>query len=271
MISIITVNYNDGLGLETTINSVRDQTFRDYEHIVIDGGSTDNSKEVLSLYQEDLTYAVSEPDSGVYNAMNKGIRASNGKYLMFLNSGDALANDNALMQVSEFFEEDIDIFYGDLILVSGLEEKKRTYPDVLSFHYFFHRGHIPHPAMFTKRSLFDDIYYYKEDFKIVSDWDFYVCAICKYNVSYKHIDVVVTRFDTEGISSRPEHRQTLLDEKEASLRANFPLFYEDHEELQKSNILMESSKFRMLRRLEEHTFANKVITFWLKLLSRLFT
>ena len=94
--SIITVNLNNACGLEDTIISVFNQTCHDYEFLIIDGGSTDNSRTIIEQYQNQINYWVSEPDNGIFNAMNKGIKASRGEYLIFMNSGDCFYNGKVL-------------------------------------------------------------------------------------------------------------------------------------------------------------------------------
>ena len=98
-LSIITINYNNKNGLQKTIDSVISQTFKDFEWIIIDGGSTDGSKELIEKYSQHITYWVSEPDKGIYNAMNKGIKVAKGEYLFFLNSGDYLVQPNTINQI----------------------------------------------------------------------------------------------------------------------------------------------------------------------------
>ncbi len=104
LLSIITINYNDKFGLERTIKSVQEQTFTNFEHIIIDGGSTDGSKEVIEANKNSFSYWVSEPDKGIYNAMNKGIKEAKGEYLFFLNSGDHLNGQNALDKIHVSFK-----------------------------------------------------------------------------------------------------------------------------------------------------------------------
>ena len=116
-LSIITVNLNNRDGLQKTIDSVICQTFRDFEWIVIDGGSTDGSKELIEQYADHFAYWVSEPDKGIYNAMNKGIKVAKGEYLQFLNSGDSLWNETTLQGVVPFFSGTTDIFYGDVAIM----------------------------------------------------------------------------------------------------------------------------------------------------------
>ena len=105
--SIITVNYNNYEGLRRTIKSVVCQTYKDYEYIIIDGGSTDGSAELIRQYTDHLTFWVSEPDKGIYNAMNKGVAHANGEYLNFMNSGDCFYDENVLQTLKAHLDSDI--------------------------------------------------------------------------------------------------------------------------------------------------------------------
>jgi len=166
-LSIITVNLNNKNGLQKTIDSVVSQTFKDFEWIVIDGGSIDGSRELIEQYADHFAYWVSEPDKRVYNAMNKGIRVAKGDYLQFLNSGDWLWNETALERCfSHGFTADI--AYGDLYIFreNGFEE--RCYSDHL--------------------------------LKIVSDWKFFLIQFIN-NKSFEHINEFVIAFDKSGMSS----------------------------------------------------------------------
>lgn len=270
LISIITINYNNKAGLTNTINSVISQSFKDFEYIIIDGGSTDGSAAVIESNKEELSYWVSEKDSGIYNAMNKGIRTSKGGYLLFLNSGDTLNAINTLESVSEYLKTNKDIYFGDLELIHKTRREVKVYPDELSFNYFYNKGHIPHPSSFIKRALFDEVYYYKEKFKIVSDWDFFVCSICKYNASYTHINQVISNYTTDGISGDPKYVQLLQQEREQSIKDNFPLFIEEAKRLVKHDKEFELNRFKMLSALEENTIAQKMNSIWLTILTKLF-
>ena len=99
LISIITINFNDKIGLQRTFDSVFAQDFNDFEYIVIDGGSNDGSKELIEENTDKISYWISEPDKGIYNAMNKGIKVANGEYLLFLNSGDKFYNKKSLILI----------------------------------------------------------------------------------------------------------------------------------------------------------------------------
>jgi len=271
LISVISINYNNNAGLKRTIESVSEQSFKDYEYIIIDGNSNDGSKNVIDKHKNSINYWISEEDSGIYNAMNKGIKASNGNYLLFLNSGDTLNDADTLKEVSDYLKSNMDIYYGNLELIYEEHREIKIYPDELSFNYFFNRGHIPHPASFIKRDLFNQIYFYREDFKIVSDWDFFVCAICKFNVSYLHIDLLVSNYATDGISSNPQFAELSKNEKAQSLKDNFPLFTDEAKRLVEYDKKFKLNRFKMLNVLEENSFAQKMNSIWLTILTFLFS
>lgn len=212
-LSIITINYNNKAGLQRTIDSVICQTWRDFEWIIIDGGSTDGSKELIEKYREHFAYRCSEPDKGIYNAMNKGIAKAKGDYLQFLNSGDALHNENVLFLI---FKEgfNADILYGDLNLVSKNRIRKIIYPDHLTFPFFLCKS-IGHPSSFIRTSLLKESNY-NENYKIVSDWYKFMELYLECR-SFSHISLVIVDFDTTGISStnhalEMEERDCVLEE-----------------------------------------------------------
>ncbi len=196
-LSIITVNLNNKDGLRKTIDSVVSQTFQDFEWIVIDGGSTDGSKELLEQYADHFSYWVSEPDKGIYNAMNKGIKKAQGEYLQFLNSGDWLVDKTALERCFAH-NFSADIAYGDLYFCNGAEKEVCHYPQSVSFR-FFYLSSIGHPTSFIKRSILRETLY-DEGLKIVSDWKFFLVQAMR-SKRFEHIDEIVCCFDTKGISS----------------------------------------------------------------------
>ena len=198
-LSIITINYNNADGLKQTLHSVLEQTYQEYEYIIIDGGSNDESKQHILACQDRLGYWCSEKDKGIYNAMNKGILKATGEYILFLNSGDYLHDNKVLEKVIPNLSGE-DIVYGDLLLLdNGGKTKVRVYPDHLSLRYML-SDTIGHPASFIKRDLFSGSLY-SENLKIVSDWEFFLKKIIKCQASYKHIALLVSVFDLTGISS----------------------------------------------------------------------
>lgn len=219
-ISIITISFNNKQGLEKTIESVVNQNYKDFEYIVIDGGSTDGSKELIEKNDDKISYWISEPDKGIYNAMNKGIKASKGEYLLFLNSGDKFYSENSLMLGSQYLGEE-DIIYGDLEVVAEENSYIKKYPSGLSL-FYFHEEALPHPATFIKKTAFERFGLYDENLKIVSDWKWFLLSICSHNASFKKIEEVISTFYLDGISSNAENQQKISNEKTLVFETYFP-------------------------------------------------
>ena len=269
MISIITINYNDAAGLEKTIQSVLSQIKAHYEFIVIDGGSTDNSIAIIEKHQQHIAYWITEPDTGVYNAMNKGITQASQEYVYFLNSGDSLYDSSVLMKVQTAMQSNHDIYYGNIMQDYPEGLVLRTTPEQLSFSFFFRRT-IPHQASFIRRSLFQSIGLYNETLRIVADWEFFVLAICKYNASYQYVPETIALYDTTGLSSAADNKGLFSAEKQTSLKTHFPLFYKDVVALEDFNTYFGLKRFKMLKQLERSRIAQKLNTIWLGVLSWVF-
>lgn len=198
-LSIVTINYNDKDGLEKTINSVIGQTFRDFQYIIIDGDSNDGSKDILLKYQDELDVAISEKDSGIYNAMNKGASYAKGEYLLFLNSGDELYDDTVLSQV--FINKPAtDIVSCQCLNYDAKHRWLKIPPKNVSL-FTFTGGSLPHPSSFIKKTLFDKIGGYIETYKIISDWCFFIDALLVEQCSYSTLPITTTKFNCFGISS----------------------------------------------------------------------
>lgn len=224
-ISIITINYNNLEGLKRTVESVINQTWRDFEYIVIDGGSTDGSTEYIKSQSENIDYWVSESDKGIYNAMNKGIKVATGEYLLFLNSGDHLYSNMVLEQNHKFLTLQ-DIIYFNLQVIDENQKFIKKYPDELSFSYFM-KDTLPHPATFIKKGVFDKIGKYDESLVIVSDWKFFIESICKFNSSYIRIDEVFSTFYMNGLSSSSQNKILIVKEKQKVLNSEFRAYIND--------------------------------------------
>ncbi|MCL1946743.1 MAG: glycosyltransferase [Chitinivibrionia bacterium] len=220
-LSIITVNLNNKAGLADTAKSVVAQTYTDYEWLVIDGGSTDGSVEVIKEYADKtdkLVYWCSEPDGGIYQGMNKGIEKAKGEYCWFLNSGDYAYKNTTLAEIfANKFDEDI--VYGDIYIKSPQEidierlsmlvktKKNGVYNPV----NWMSECVIRHQASFIKRDLLIDLGLYKaKDYSIAADMEFFVRAIFKYSAKVKHIDIVFATYIIGGISS-------IIDDKTQNL------------------------------------------------------
>ena len=228
-ISVITVNLNNRAGLERTIASVEAQSCRDFEWIVIDGGSTDGSRELITQHADRISYWVSEPDGGIYNGMNKGIRASHGSYLLFLNSGDCLYNKDVLAEV-ELLLQDQD-FYVGRIADRAIDLKMTDEKDICSL---LTVTSLPHQATFTRRDVFEKYGMFCEDVLIASDWWLSFNALILGNASIKKLPLVISVYDRNGISST---RSDLLAAEREKLLSQFPRvqcvshFYRDNIEI----------------------------------------
>lgn len=223
-LSIITINYNNASGLERTIKSVVAQTRSNIEYIVIDGKSTDESSDIIHSYTDRIDYWVSEPDLGIYNAMNKGIKQAKGEYLLFLNSGDELDSKTDLQTIINELSSNEDIFIFNVELVSGYTKQKKFYPEVLDIKYFF-SDTIAHPGALISKKVLIDHGGYNESYKIVSDWAFFVDAICFSKCSYKFIDKDLAIFYHDGISSKPENMDLITHEQRKHIKENYPQLY----------------------------------------------
>ena len=258
LISIITINYNDKEGLDRTFKSVINQNWKEFEHIIIDGGSTDGSEKFIENNSSFFSYSISELDDGIYNAMNKGIKQANGEFLIFLNSGDVFFNDNVLDNLVDNLMSDFDeIVYGDVLLTNEKTDLNRIqiHPKNLTFNYFFNQT-ICHQACVFKRELFDSIFYFNERYKIVSDWEFLIFAIFKKEVKIRKLPLVVSNFDTTGISSNLEMRVIAKEEREEVLRKYFPLLIDDYKKLNRYT----SKRFQQLLNIQKSVFFRKLVS-----------
>ena len=231
-LSIITVNYNNLQGLKKTVESVLAQTFTDLEYILIDGGSDDGSKEFIEAHANHFSFWVSEKDRGVYEAMNKGIQQANGAYLLFLNSGDYLTDNNALNKVLSIHSSK-DIIYCDLFWETDGQRIYQPYPDVLSFEYFIVKE-LPHQASFISRELFSRVGLYDDTCRIIADWKFFILAVLKYNCSCEHIEYPVSVCDRKGISCDPLNAETIKSGRNEIINRYFSVFLNDYENLIKT-------------------------------------
>ena len=224
-LSIITINMNNAAGLKKTIESVLEQTFTDYEYIVIDGGSSDGSVDVIKQYADRITYWVSEPDNGIYHAMNKGIIQAKGEYCQFLNSGDWILASHGLQYIFDKNPVE-DICFCDVQY--GKDEQKFT--DRLSLLTFVESS-FSHQASFIKRSLFSTYGLYNEKNKIISDWEFFIKTIIISQCSYLHIPFTLLYIDTNGISWVSVNQELLEMERMKIIKENFPIMHEVYQRI----------------------------------------
>jgi glycosyltransferase involved in cell wall biosynthesis len=223
--SIITINLNNYLGLERTIKSVISQNLENSEYIIIDGASTDGSLDIILKYADRLDYWVSEPDTGIYNAMNKGILSAKGDYCIFMNSGDILI-DNVLEEVDNLkLSEDIIVgnnyeFHDGLKILRIADTKNE-----LTF-YDFYNNTICHQAAFIKRKLLIKNGMYDENCKLVSDWLFFINQIIFNEVSVKTINLDISCVEDNGIGRSKQYGIELIKVIKTLLPSKVLLDYE---------------------------------------------
>ena len=225
-ISVITINYNNSEGLLQTIRSVISQDYNSFEYIVIDGGSTDGSTNVLQQYSKAITRYVSEKDAGIYNAMNKGIDLAVGEYLLFLNSGDVFADKTAL---SSFLlaEADEPIIYGNLLLKSASGKiASYNYLPRTDF-YEVYKESLPHPGTLVRKDVFKCVGGFSENDKITSDWQFFMLALFKYKFAARYVNKAISIFASGGVSNNPEHADRSVFERKRFMRNYFPEIYDE--------------------------------------------
>jgi glycosyltransferase involved in cell wall biosynthesis len=221
-ISIITINRNDADGLQKTIESVVGQTYRSYEYIVIDGASTDGSVDVIKKFSRNLSYWISEADTGVFNAMNKGIKQASGDYCYFLNSGDVLVSDTVLNDVFGTKEYTAPFINGHQINDFGTHDQRASCHNRPLTLFDFYKGTIKHQATFIRRDLFDKYGLYDENLKIISDWKFFFEVIGLHNEQPEFVDIDIVRFRWNGMSTNPECKAKHQGEREAVLAELIP-------------------------------------------------
>lgn len=268
-LSIVTVNLNNIFGLEKTIESVVNQTWKDFEYIVIDGGSTDGSYDVIEKYKDQINYWVSEKDKGIYNAMNKGIINSKGKYLLFLNSGDILFSNYSLEKISIYLCDDISVISCKLMMERKGNVREKIPPEKLNMKYMLNHT-LPHPSTFIKRELFGVYGLYNEFNKIVSDWEFFFKILALNGESYRSVDVFVSLFDNNlGISSMLENESIIVIERENILRKYLKLIYNDELEFSIFSYIRNSNKrIKYLISIENNIFFRKVVTVFLSIINK---
>ena len=223
-VSIITITFNDLKGLRETYRSIKGQTMRDYEWIVVDGGSTDGTKQFLEEHDSELAWWCSEPDKGVYNAQNKGTQHARGEYCIYMNSGDSFFSDDVLGKIFEK-ETDADIIYGDWMLrfENGKTRLGRA-PKVADLLYFFGEN-MCHQAMLIRTEALKSRPY-DETFRIYADWEEWL-ALYMQGKTFERRDITVCNFLVGGISTGDEAAPSLKAERKAEIKRIQERYYSE--------------------------------------------
>jgi len=206
LISIITVSYNSINTINKTINSVFAQCYPKIEYIIVDGLSSDGTIELINSYSNRISRFVSEPDNGMYDAINKGIRLSTGDIVGILNSDDYFYNERVVENIIEAFNtKNIDAVYGDIKFVDRNNPSRvvRYYSSKKFQPGKFKYGFMPaHPSFYIKRELYEKYGLYKIDYKIAADFELLLRYFCLHNIRTKYIEMPFVTMRTGGISNK---------------------------------------------------------------------
>ncbi len=215
--SIITVCKNSSDTIENTILSVLNQAFKGFEHIIIDGVSTDGTLDVVNKYRDKIAVVISEPDNGLYDAMNKGIRYSSGDYIFFLNSDDMFLDGSVLQKAANSVENNKkELLYGDQAFVNNGLRKHNKLNKI-----YLMKNTPCQPATFYRRDVFDKYGDFDTNFKIVSDQEWFLRAFLHHNVSRYYLGFAVTIFNSGGISTSLKREEELNRERDEMFRRYF--------------------------------------------------
>lgn len=258
-LSIITINRNNSVGLEKTMKSVLSQTIEKFEYIVIDGASTDGSVAVIRMFAEEFGEHlrwITEADTGIYNAMNKGVQMATGDYVQFLNSGDCLTDETVVERMMRALEQNNypSILYGNMLkdMPDGMILRDRCFAGQDITFLGFYVGTLNHSPAYIRRQLFDKYGLYDETLKIVSDWKWYLQAIVLGEEKPVYVNIDVTLFDMHGIS---ETNLELRDEEKAK----------EMSALIKSTFLVDYERWSFpidqMKRLKRHPWAYGIVWF----------
>lgn len=216
-ISIVTVCYNSATTIEDTLQSVANQNYNNIEHIVIDGGSTDGTLEILERHRSKIACLVSEPDAGLYDAMNKGIAQTSGDIVAFLNADDLYADDSVLSTVACcMLKSDLDLLYGDVVFFSPKKSDKvlRRYSSMKFSPKMLAYGWMPaHPTLFVKRLVFEKVGGFKANYKIAGDYEFIARVFSLQKPRYEYLQTVLVKMRTGGVSTAGLQNTLLLNKE----------------------------------------------------------
>ena len=223
-ITVVTICYNAEKCIKETIQSVLGQSYTDFEYLIIDGKSKDNTIEIIKEFEDERIIFVSEKDNGIYDAMNKGIRLSSGEYIIFMNSGDVFADSKVLEDISS--ELKADVVFGNALIKKqeGIVREKYSDKKFRLFIMFLSGYMINHQTIFTKTELIKK-YMFDLSYKICADRALYA-KLLKNKISFKRIDRDIVKYDgIEGISSKRENLKNMILENDRVIKENFRFAY----------------------------------------------
>jgi glycosyltransferase involved in cell wall biosynthesis len=216
-VSLLTVSFNSVGTIQDTIESVRSQDHDDIEYIIVDGSSKDGTVDVIKAHTHEIDRWISEPDKGIYDAMNKGIRMATGEIVGILNSDDFYSSTTVVSQVVDAFADPIiDAVFGDLVFVDPANLKKvvRTYSSAKWNPEKFARGFMPaHPTFFVRRKYYEEIGLFKTDYKIAADYELLIRFLYVHKLKYKYIPINMVTMRKGGVSSRGIMSNIILNDE----------------------------------------------------------
>lgn len=209
-ISVITIVYNDVKHLEETILSVTEQTFDNIEYIIIDGGSTDGTLDVIKNHADKLSYWISEKDNGIYDAMNKGLRIASGDFVWFLNSGDQIHEKNTVEELVRQIDEETDVIYGETVLINDEGEilgmRRKQAPENLTWKSFFTGMMVCHQSVLVRRNVAPE---YNEKYRFSADFEWVLLSLKKAR-KIVNSHQILSRYLEEGATTQ-NHKASLKE------------------------------------------------------------
>lgn len=205
-ISLLTVSFNSAATIKDTIESIRSQDFKDIEYIIVDGNSTDGTVGIIKSYNSFISKWISEPDKGIYDAMNKAIKMASGDVVGILNSDDFYSNNQILSRVAqEFSDPSVDVVFGDLVFVDpqNLDKTVRKYSSARWHPGKFAWGFMPaHPTVFIRRKYYEKFGLFKTDYKIAADYELLIRFLYVHKLKYRYLPLTMVKMRKGGVSSR---------------------------------------------------------------------
>ena len=235
-ISLISISYNSENTISKTFQSVKNQSFNNYEYILIDGGSIDGTLNIANK-QNHISKIVSEPDKGIYDALNKGIKNSTGEIIGFLNSDDTFYDKNSLQHIVDAFDDNTACVFGDLIYTDINEEVKRVWKGSAFKKGAFNKGWMPaHPTFYCRRSVYEKLGLYDDRFRIAGDFELMLRFLEKHNIRSKYIPKTLVNMKVGGASNNG------LKSKLDILKEEFRAFNQNDVNLNKLSYIFHKAK-----------------------------
>ena len=234
--SIITISFNSENTISMTFQSVKNQSFNNYEYLLIDGGSIDETLTIANK-QDHISKIVSEPDKGIYDAINKGIKNSTGEIIGFLNSDDSFYEENSLKYIADAFDKDTECVFGDLIYTDKDENIKRVWKGSAFKKGAFKKGWMPaHPTFYCRRSVYEKLGQYDDSFKIAGDFELMLRFLEKHNIRSKYIPKTLVNMKVGGASNNG------LKSKLDIVKEEFRAFNQNEIDLNKLSYIFHKAK-----------------------------